>query len=91
MCSLVSGNDNKVFSSLSTLMISLKSEKPSTGKLVLMQLRIHEIFNVRLIKFHCPKKEIPGKIKIPPLFKEMGFGRPSAIRHPKGLWSMEIW
>jgi hypothetical protein len=36
-------------------------------------------------------EESPGKIKIPPLFKEMGFGRPSAIRHPKGLWLIEIW
>jgi hypothetical protein len=36
-------------------------------------------------------EESPKKIKTPPLFKEMGFGRPSAIRHPKGLWLIETW
>jgi hypothetical protein len=36
-------------------------------------------------------KENPGNKKIPPLFGEMGFRCPSAIRHPKGLWLMELW
>jgi hypothetical protein len=47
--------------------------------------------DVPRIEFQYPKQESPGKIKIPPLFKEMGFGRPNAIRHPKGLWLIEIW
>jgi len=43
------------------------------------------------MKFHYPDRGDPGNIKIPPLFREMGFRRPGAIRHPKGLWLIELW
>jgi hypothetical protein len=34
-------------------------------------------------------EESAGNKRIPPLFREMGFKRASAIRYPKGLWLME--
>jgi len=49
------------------------------------------IFNVLLIGFYYLTEESSGNKKIPPLFREMGFRHPSAIRHPKGLWLIEIW
>jgi hypothetical protein len=49
------------------------------------------IFNLLLTGFYYLTEESSGNKKIPPLFREMGFRRPSAIRHPKGLWLIEIW
>jgi hypothetical protein len=56
-----------------------------------MQPQIFWIFDIPQIRFHYLNRGEPRKNKIPPLFREMGFGRPSAIRHPKGLWLMELW
>ena len=67
----------------------MSSKTDSVGSKATSNPRI--IFNVLLIGFYYLTEEISGNKKIQPLFKEIGFGRLSAIRHPKGLWLRKTW